>query len=90
MLETKKPHGNTGKKRDPATMPRKPRRLTDEDKLNYAKNRYKGKSQFFVALDIQDKTRLDTLKLKLGIKGNQEFMLWLIERGERSLARKND
>ena len=90
MLETKKPHGNTGKKRDPATMPRKPRRLTDEDKLNYAKNRYKGKSQFFVALDIQDKARLDTLKLKLGIKGNQEFMLWLIERGERSLARKND
>ncbi len=89
MLETKKPHGNTGRKRDPATMPRKPKRLTEEDKLNYSKNRYKGKSQFFVALDIDDKTRLDTLKLKTGIKGNEQFMLWLIERGERSLARQN-
>ena len=33
MLETKKPHGNTGRKRDPATMPRKPKRLTDELEL---------------------------------------------------------
>ena len=86
---TKKPHGNTGRKRNPATMPRKPRRYTAEEIKQRNLDQKKQKVQWFVSVRHEVKNLIDEMKLETGLKLNEDFVEWLLDRGRRSLARSS-
>lgn len=87
MIQPKKPHGNTGRKRDPAFMPRKPKRYTEEEIKQRNLDQKKQKVQWFVSIPPELKKQIDEMKIETGLKLNEEFVEWLLERGRRSLGR---
>ncbi|BAY87830.1 hypothetical protein NIES267_73540 (plasmid) [Calothrix parasitica NIES-267] len=57
-------------------------------KINYQK-KYGDKIVFQARVKQIDKDRILALKEQLGFTSNDQLLEWFIERGERSLARKN-
>lgn len=74
-----------------AKVGRKP--LSEEErerrrKISYQK-KYGNKIVFQARVEQIDKDRIMALKEQLGFTSNDQLLEWFIERGERSLARKN-
>ena len=57
-------------------------------KISYQK-KYGNKIVFQARVEQIDKDKILALKEQLGFTSNDQLLEWFIERGERSLARKN-
>ena len=52
------------------------------------KRRYGDKIVFQARTDKDGKDKIEMMKKQLGFRSNDKLLEWLLERGERSLARK--
>jgi hypothetical protein len=80
--------GSLRKRQIPANLGR-PKRYSSDEAYARALARKRTKVQWFVTLPPALKLEIDALKLETGIKSNEEFVIWLLERGRRSIDRKN-